>query len=74
MSAEKQKAWAKSNRKPAAAAYLLLLIFLVHLDPQRRGGWNGEEKCKISQILQQLVDVTEQTHTICKAEKNRLAS
>lgn len=59
MSPEKQKAWAKSNRKPAAAAYtLLLLIFLVNVDPQRRGGWNGDEKRTLGQTLQQLVDVS----------------
>lgn len=72
MSAEKQKAWAKSHRKPATAAYLLLLlIFLVNLDPQRRGDWKREEKCKLGKILQQLVDVTEQIYTICKAKKKQ---
>lgn len=54
---------------------LLLLIFQANIDPQRRGGWKGnEKKCKCkSETPQQLVDVTEQTYATCKS-KNGLGS
>lgn len=73
---KQKKAWTESRRKPAstaaaAAAYrlLLLLIFQANLNPQRRGRWKEKEKCKLSTMLKQLVDVTEQTHAIHEKKK-----